>query len=165
MGSRASHQSLGFDAQHPVEDVRFENCTVAGKPLLFAHLMQNTFVKNVSIFPAPPSITLAKALPAPRAVTTPVRTRINEKDGAEMVYVPAGEFLMGSKAGQGQVDEQPQHGVYLDGYWIYKTEVTVGQFRKFSQATGYAMPVEPVWPQNHPRDDTHPIANVTWEAV
>ena len=39
-----------------------------------------------------------------------------------MVYVPAGEFSMGSN--DGYDDEQPVHTVYLDAYWIDQTEVT-----------------------------------------
>ena len=45
-------------------------------------------------------------------------------DGMEMVYVPAGDFLMGSPDGVGDEDEHPQHTVYLDAFWIDRTEVT-----------------------------------------
>jgi formylglycine-generating enzyme required for sulfatase activity len=49
-----------------------------------------------------------------------------------MVYVPAGEFIMGSAASDGvaQDDEKPQHKVYLDAFWIDKTEVTNAQYKK-----------------------------------
>ena len=57
-------------------------------------------------------------------------TMINEKDGAEMVYVPAGEFLMGSEDAVANSDEAPEHTVYLDAYWIYKNEVTNAQYRQ-----------------------------------
>jgi formylglycine-generating enzyme required for sulfatase activity len=42
------------------------------------------------------------------------------------VYVPAGEFLMGSTENESRayIDEKPQHTVYLDAYWIDQTEVT-----------------------------------------
>lgn len=42
------------------------------------------------------------------------------------VYVPAGEFLMGSSDSDtnAENDEKPQHEVYLDAFWIDKTEVT-----------------------------------------
>jgi formylglycine-generating enzyme required for sulfatase activity len=45
-----------------------------------------------------------------------------------MVYVPAGEFLMGD--GEGEMVELPvpPHMVYLDGYWIDRTEVTNAQY-------------------------------------
>ncbi|KAF0106587.1 MAG: hypothetical protein FD146_2495 [Anaerolineaceae bacterium] len=43
-------------------------------------------------------------------------------DGMVMVYVPEGEFTMGSN--DGKPNEQPVHTVYLDAYWIDQTEVT-----------------------------------------
>ena len=57
-------------------------------------------------------------------------TMINEIDGAEMVYVPAGEFLMGSEDSEAYDDESPEHTVYLDSYWIYQYEVTNAQYRQ-----------------------------------
>ncbi|MEI7990172.1 MAG: SUMF1/EgtB/PvdO family nonheme iron enzyme, partial [Chloroflexota bacterium] len=57
-----------------------------------------------------------------------VSTHILNKDGMVMVYVPAGEFLMGSN--DGDSDEKPQHKVYLDGYWMDKTEVTNAMYQK-----------------------------------
>ena len=47
-----------------------------------------------------------------------------------MVYVPAGNFLMGSPEGVGDADENPQHTVYLDAYWIDETEVTNSMYQK-----------------------------------
>lgn len=57
-------------------------------------------------------------------------TMVSEKDGMEMVYVPAGTFLMGSPEGEGDKDEHPQHTMYLDAFWIDKTEVTNAQYQK-----------------------------------
>jgi len=85
--------------------------------------------------------------------------RINPKDGAVMVYVPAGEFLMGSKEGEGALDEQPQHIVFLSGYWIYYTEVTVAQYRQFCKAMSREMPYPPSWGWQ----DNDPIVFVPWE--
>lgn len=39
-----------------------------------------------------------------------------------MVFVPAGEFSMGSN--EGQLDERPVHTVYLDAFWIDQVEIT-----------------------------------------
>jgi serine/threonine-protein kinase len=55
---------------------------------------------------------------------------INEKDMAEMMYIPAGEFLMGNEDAEADSDEAPEHSVYLDAYWIYKYEVTNAQYRQ-----------------------------------
>jgi formylglycine-generating enzyme required for sulfatase activity len=85
------------------------------------------------------------------------RTRINPKDGAEMVSIPAGEFLMGSN--DGSDDEKPPHKVHLDGYWIYRNLVTVAQYRKFCQATGRQMPNPPSWGWK----EDHPVVNVSWD--
>lgn len=53
-------------------------------------------------------------------------TRIRPVDEAVMVYVPAGEFVMGSE--DGNDDEKPLHVVYLDSYWIDKMEVSNGMY-------------------------------------
>lgn len=52
----------------------------------------------------------------------------------EMVFVPAGEFTMGSTA---ETDEQPVHVVYLDAFYIDKYEVTNAEFAVFIDAGGY----------------------------
>src|SRR5689334_3659518 len=54
---------------------------------------------------------------------------------AGMVWVPGGEFWMGSD--DGPPDERPRHKVYVDGFWMDQTEVTNAQFAKFAAATGY----------------------------
>ncbi len=71
----------------------------------------------------------------PRDTAPPVMTLtptlIREIDQKLMVYVPAGEFLMGSdpaKDKDTQSEEQPQHSVYLDAYWIDQTEVINGMY-------------------------------------
>lgn len=53
---------------------------------------------------------------------------VSEKDGMVLVFVPGGEFTMGSKLYK---PERPEHQVYLDAYWIDKTEVTNEMFVKF----------------------------------
>lgn len=55
-------------------------------------------------------------------------TLISEKDGMNLVYVPAGEFIMGSDDGYAR--ERPIHTVYLDNYWIDQTEVTNAMYAK-----------------------------------
>ena len=74
----------------------------------------------------------------------------------EMVWITAGPFVMG--IGEGQINllasqseqglewrqkgrfnrEQPQHTVTLGCYWIGRYPVTVGQYRAFLEAGGYA---------------------------
>lgn len=48
-------------------------------------------------------------------------------DGVALVYVPAGEFLMGSTVEQdisAVADEKPQHRVSVNAFWLDRTEVT-----------------------------------------
>jgi formylglycine-generating enzyme required for sulfatase activity len=54
-----------------------------------------------------------------------------------MVWVPGGEFMMGTNSETGWADEKPAHRVRVDGFWIDQTEVTNAQFRAFVEATGY----------------------------
>ena len=51
----------------------------------------------------------------------------------EMVPVPAGEFTMGAPAGDSRAkkDEQPQHKVRLDAFWMQAHEVTWDEYRLF----------------------------------
>jgi len=62
---------------------------------------------------------------------------VSPKDGMELVYVPGGEFIMGSPDGEGDDDEHPQHTVYLDAFWLDKTEVTNAMFANFVKETDY----------------------------
>ena len=50
---------------------------------------------------------------------------ITGSDGAPMVHVPAGWFIMGSNS----YDEKPRRRVYLDGFYIDKYPVTNARFR------------------------------------
>lgn len=68
--------------------------------------------------------------------------RQNVADGAEMLYIPAGEFLMGSEAADADDEEGPEHNVFLDSFWIYTFEVTNSQFSEFVEATGYITTAE-----------------------
>lgn len=47
-----------------------------------------------------------------------------------LVYMPEGEFLMGSGDDNPKIgdEEKPQHTVYLDTFWIDQTEVTNGMY-------------------------------------
>gem|GEM_PF-2638136 len=82
-------------------------------------------------------------------------TKINPKDGAEMVYVAPGPFFMGDD----DIEDNPRHTVTLSGYYIYKNDVTVAMYRKFCAATGRRMPAAPRWGWY----DDHPIVNVNWD--
>jgi formylglycine-generating enzyme required for sulfatase activity len=52
-------------------------------------------------------------------------TQVRPTDGMVMVYVPRGEFEMGSEPHQ-----EPVHTVALDGFWLDQTEVANGQYKQ-----------------------------------
>ncbi|MEZ4830102.1 MAG: SUMF1/EgtB/PvdO family nonheme iron enzyme [Bacteroidia bacterium] len=58
----------------------------------------------------------------------------------EMVFVEGGMFEMGNEEGYG--NEKPVHSVGLMDFWLGKSEITVGQFAAFVNATGYITDAE-----------------------
>ena len=60
----------------------------------------------------------------------------------EMVAIPAGSFRMGDMTGDGLDRERPVHSVSVPAFSMGKYEVTVGQFRRFVEATGYRTDAE-----------------------
>jgi formylglycine-generating enzyme required for sulfatase activity len=77
-----------------------------------------------------------------------------------MRLIPAGEFLMGSRADDAKVydwekpHEQPQHPVFVDAFFMDEREVTNAEFER--------------WRPEHPREREHspcddcPVTDVTW---
>jgi formylglycine-generating enzyme required for sulfatase activity len=150
------------------------------------------------------STTITPTLPTrPPATHTPTATRTpppsitptttfgigstltSEKDGMVMVFVPAGEFTMGSDTGD--LNERPAHQVYLEAFWIDQTEVTNAMFSEFIEETNHITTAESVrsspvfrngnwfsvnradW--SHPLGPAsnitnimnHPVVHVSWE--
>ena len=82
----------------------------------------------------------------------------NPKDGAVFVRIPAGELAAGKELYR-----------FPDGFWLGRTEITVGQFSRFVAATGYRTKAEkagarqtwrtPGFPQNK----HHPVVWLAFE--
>lgn len=64
-----------------------------------------------------------------------------------MMWIPGGEFLMGSDDRLARSNERPAHKVRVHGFWMDRTDVTNAQFDAFIQATGYVTTAEraPDW--------------------
>lgn len=64
-----------------------------------------------------------------------------------MIWIPVGEFSMGSDHPLARPDERPVHRVRAGGFFADITEVTNAQFRAFIDATGYTTVAEraPDW--------------------
>ena len=138
---------------------------------------------------APPPVETEEPLPVP--TSTPTSTPagpsvgsalVSEQDGMTMVYVPAGEFKMGSNADDSlaecqkfrddcahdwYIDEEPVHLVNLDAFWIDQTEVTNAMFARCVEA-GACKP--PLKTRSHtqesyygdPELDNYPVIYVSW---
>ena len=66
-----------------------------------------------------------------------------------MVWVPGGQFSMGTDDPTAMPNEHPAHPVRVDGFWMDAHDVTNAQFRRFVEATGYLTTAErkPDWQQ------------------
>jgi formylglycine-generating enzyme required for sulfatase activity len=76
-------------------------------------------------------------------------------DGIIMVYIPPGEFKMGSNDYE---NEKPPHTVYLDGYWIGKYEVTFSQYDRYCDETRKEKLDDEGWGIRK-----CPVINVSWD--
>ncbi len=83
----------------------------------------------------------------------------------EMVFVPAGEFIMGSNADKDDI-AYPEHKVDLPAFWIDKYETTNMEFLEFSVDTGYmgeGAKEGQDWRLFATPDKIHnPVAYITW---
>jgi formylglycine-generating enzyme required for sulfatase activity len=105
-------------------------------------------------------------------------TKVWPKDGMVTVYVPKGEFLMGSTEEQVSPfmdecpnciyrNEQPQHTIYLDAFWIDKTEVTNKQYAECVNKSGCPLPLKTQsgthnFYYNNSAYENYPVIYVSW---
>ena len=69
-----------------------------------------------------------------------------------MVWIPGGEFLMGSE--EFYPEERPVHRVAVNGFWMDARLVTASEFRRFARETGYVSVAErPLDPDQYPDAD------------
>jgi len=116
--------------------------------------------------------------PAPTAavVHQAGETMVSPADGMSLVYIPAGEFEMGSTSGN--PDSAPIHTVALNGYWMDSTEVTNAMFATFLNTVGNQTEGGTTWVnprsllvqiqekdgkwQFQPDKGNYPIVGVSW---
>lgn len=70
-------------------------------------------------FPSKQNETGSQAITPQPSLTT---TRITDANGVSMIFIPAGDFIMGND--NGYDDEKPAHTIYLDAFYIDEYEVT-----------------------------------------
>jgi serine/threonine-protein kinase len=162
-----------------------EPVTVTPKPLtatpkspIATPVLPTATLEPVTVTPKPLTATPGAGIPLGA-------TRVRPADG----MVLRGTFQMGSDPAQDPQafdDEQPQHAVTVDGYWIDQTEVTNTMFATFVTATSHETTAEKEgsglnwdgdrwewidganWQQPQGPDssinglETHPVVLVSW---
>jgi formylglycine-generating enzyme required for sulfatase activity len=115
--------------------------------------------------PVPPTAapTFTPVPPTPTPEPAAGATMVWEKDGSVVVYVPAGEFIMGSDENNPDArdEEKPQHEVYLDAFYIDKYEVTNAQYRKCVETGACNAPSDTTYYDNADYAQ-HPVVYVSW---
>ncbi len=121
-----------------------------------------TNIENLALVPEP---TPTSAAPSPTTTPEPTVSSFREYDGMEMVFVPAGSFIMGGTIGND--DEEPVHEVYLDAFYIDKYEVSNAQYKKCVKAGKCDIPDDTTSHTresyyNNPSYADYPVTWVNW---
>jgi len=87
------------------------------------------------------------------------RERIPESEG--MVYIPRGEFLMGSN--MRWEDESPEYAIRLHAYFIDRFEVTNRAYARFVDATSHPAPKHWEGGAASKKLENHPVTHVDWD--
>lgn len=127
----------------------------------------------------------ALSAPLSQGAEPTLRLDLGNGVGLDLVLVSAGSFRQGSppgEAGRGE-DETPRDVTLTRDFYIGKTEVTVAQFRRFVEETGYRTEAEKgtsggfgwdgralvqaprfTWRDpGYPLSDAHPVSIVTYD--
>lgn len=118
--------------------------------------------------PTPTPLWVSTPLPAPAdpGAYAPV---FNPVSGMEVVFVPAGAFLMGSTPNDSNraTNEEPQHEVYLGAFWMLKTQVTNAMFNACVAAGACQYSVSQTTNPNYldALFASHPVVYVSWDAA
>jgi len=96
---------------------------------------------------------------------TPVATRLSSADGMTQVFVPAGDFQMGTNERNAQKN-RPVHAVTLSAFWVDQTEVTNAMYAQCIEAGACPHPggaANPFFGKS--KYANHPVVYVTWNAA
>jgi eukaryotic-like serine/threonine-protein kinase len=100
--------------------------------------------------------------PTPATLFTVGPTQVSPKDGMVMVYVPQGKFKMGLDNNKELGYFDPGHTVYLDSYWIDKTDVTNAMYARCVDAGICEAPHSPKNVDTVFKGDDQPAGFVNW---
>jgi eukaryotic-like serine/threonine-protein kinase len=131
------------------------------------------------------TVSLTKPSPTPTKEPVPLRIRTNPRGNAKIVYIPAGNFLMGLDRSQAEemyylcqsfmqgcelsffMESVPAHNVQMDAFWIDQTEVSNARYKACVTAGACTAPrrsssaTRDLYYAN-PQFDNHPVIYVNW---
>lgn len=116
-------------------------------------VIQTLFVEPVTKTPVP-AISAATIIPTP---ILGIGSTMTGNDGMTLLFVPAGEFIMGSNS---LAYGKPTHQVDLDAYWIDQTEVTNAQYSKCVSAGECTQPSSEFF--GSPKFENFPVVSIDW---
>lgn len=87
----------------------------------------------------PPTATAARPAGPTDTPSASTTVRLRAPDGAVMLFVPSGPFIMGVEPDdpKAEANQKPAHTVVLSAFWIDRAEVSNAQFLRFVDETGY----------------------------
>ena len=169
-------------ALHMVEDIKLSpSAPLVSSALYLPHSAPaavaagNWWQQNGNTFPIPTVTFVSPSPPTNSEGSLLPARKVNSKDGAHMILIPASEFGMGDA----EMSNNPLRKVMLSGFYIYEKPVTIGQYRKFvedmkkqgkkiaGQAAELPSPpkFDPAWKSNFHlgwTPDDFPVVGVTY---
>jgi len=90
-------------------------------------------------------------------------THTSEIDGMVQVFIPQGYFTMGSAIDdpRADADEKPSHKIFLDSFWIDRTEITNGMYLFCIKAENCTPPARSIY-YTKPEYANHPVIGISW---
>lgn len=90
--------------------------------------------------------------------------RKNLRDSLSYVWIAPGRFQMGCSPGDTQCkpNESPQQVTLTSGFWMCRTEVTTGAFKRYALIGGGRLPSAPPFNPGW-ANDALPVTNVAWD--
>jgi formylglycine-generating enzyme required for sulfatase activity len=88
---------------------------------------------------------------------------VTARGGVELVFIPGGEFLMGSPPGEeGKSNDEKQHRVKVSPFWLGRYPVTNEQYGRFLKENPEIKPPK-FWGDRRFNQAHQPVVGVTWE--
>lgn len=97
----------------------------------------------------------------------PEAARVSEVDGMTQVFVPAGDFLMGTDVKKEAQKNRPLHRVTLPGFWIDQTEVTNEMYAKCVAQQRCPPPFSEEFNPYYGKAkyENYPVVYISWEGA